>query len=70
MNFRNSKLTRILKDALGGNSKTTLICTASMNKLYENDTLTTLYFAQRAKLIKNKISNNIKRNPEELEALF
>lgn len=32
VNFRNSKLTRILKDALGGNSKTTLICAASMHK--------------------------------------
>jgi len=29
--FRNSKLTKILKDALGGNSKTTLICAASMH---------------------------------------
>lgn len=32
--FRNSKLTKILKDALGGNSKTTLICTGSLSKLH------------------------------------
>lgn len=35
VNFRNSKLTRILKDALGGNSKTTLICAASMNRMHQ-----------------------------------
>ncbi|EAR92060.2 kinesin motor catalytic domain protein (macronuclear) [Tetrahymena thermophila SB210] len=70
VNFRNSKLTRILKDALGGNSKTTLICAASMNKIHEQDTLNTLYFAQRAKLIKNKLSNNVKRSVEELETLL
>lgn len=62
VNFRNSKLTKILKDALGGNSKTTLICAASMNKIHEQDTLNTLFFAQRAKMIKNKISNNVKRS--------
>ena len=43
--FRNSKLTFFLKDALGGNSKTTLICTASKQMVHLEESVQTLQFA-------------------------
>ena len=49
--FRESKLTMILKESLGGNSKTTLICTASCKEINRDTTLSTLQFASKAKLI-------------------
>lgn len=56
--YRDSKLTFLLKDSLGGNSKTTMIANISPSSLNFSDTLSTLKFAQRAKLIKNKASIN------------
>ena len=49
--FRESKLTLVLKESLGGNSKTSLICTASCKEVHREETLSTLKFAARAKLI-------------------
>ena len=43
--YRNSKLTFFLKDALGGNSKTTLICTASKQMVHVEESVQTLNFA-------------------------
>ena len=43
--FRDSKLTFFLKDALGGNSKTTLICTASKQMVHLEESVQTLNFA-------------------------
>jgi kinesin family member 5 len=43
--FRDSKLTFFLKDALGGNSKTTLICTASKQLRHLEESIQTLQFA-------------------------
>jgi kinesin family protein 15 len=51
--FRNSKLTFLLKDTWGGNSKTCLVATVSPSGSSQSETITTLTFAQRAKLIKN-----------------
>ena len=51
--YRYSTLTRILKDSLGGNSKTSLIITCSPSSIFEQETLNTLKFGSRAKLIKN-----------------
>jgi len=50
--YRDSKLTRLLSDALGGNSKTCLVVTASPVKYNEEETVSTLRFGQRAKSIK------------------
>lgn len=47
--YRNSKLTRILQESLGGNSKTTLIVTCSPSIYNENETISTLRFGVRAK---------------------
>uniref|UniRef100_A0A2A4JU00 Kinesin motor domain-containing protein n=1 Tax=Heliothis virescens TaxID=7102 RepID=A0A2A4JU00_HELVI len=51
-NYRDSKLTRILQNSLGGNAKTTIICAITPAAVEE--TISTLQFANRAKAIKNK----------------
>ncbi|KAH7284886.1 hypothetical protein KP509_33G001100 [Ceratopteris richardii] len=51
--YRDSKLTFLLQDSLGGNSKTTIIATVSPAISCANETLSTLKFAQRAKFIQN-----------------
>ena len=58
INYRDSKLTFLLKDSLGGNSKTTMIANISPASINFSETLSTLKFAQRAKLIKNQASIN------------
>ena len=52
--YRDSKLTHILKDSLGGNSKTIIIANISNSDNNSSETLSTLYFAQNAKKVKNK----------------
>ena len=52
--YRNSQLTRLLKDSLGGNSMTMMIANLSPADVNYADTLSTLQFANRAKSIKNK----------------
>ena len=54
--YRNSKLTRILQPALGGNTKTSIICTITQAEMHLEETLSTLAFATRAKKITNQIS--------------
>lgn len=57
--YRDSKLTRLLKDSLGGNSRTVMIANISPgNESYE-DTHNTLKYANRAKNIKTSIRKNI-----------
>lgn len=67
--YRESKLTQILKESLGGNAKTALICTGSMRKVHFEETVGTLKFAERAKQVKNSAKSNVKRSVEELELL-
>ena len=56
--YRDSKLTHLLKDSLGGNAKTCIIACVSAAEPCVQETLSTLKFAQRAKLIKNKATIN------------
>ncbi len=56
--FRDSKLTHFLKDSLAGNSITKLLATIQPNKLFYGDTLSTLMFAKRAKIIRVKVEAN------------
>jgi Kinesin motor domain len=67
--FRDSKLTYLLKDSLGGNTKTTLLVTCSPHPSNSNETLSTLKFAQRAQHIKNSVRINQQLGVSELEAL-
>lgn len=52
--YRDSKLTRLLEDSLGGNCKTTMMAMISPSHDSFNESLSTLHFARRAKNIKNK----------------
>lgn len=52
--YRNSSLTRILQNALGGNSQTIMICAISPSSDNYEETLSTLRYADQAKKIKNK----------------
>lgn len=56
--YRDSKLTRILQMALGGNSLTAIICTISPALVNYYQTISTLRFATRAKTVKNKPTIN------------
>ncbi|CAG8439614.1 7902_t:CDS:10 [Acaulospora colombiana] len=68
--YRDSKLTRILQESLGGNSRTTLIINSSPSSFNEAETLSTLRFGMRAKTIKNKAKVNAELSPTELKALL
>ncbi|KAI9315986.1 kinesin heavy chain [Dichotomocladium elegans] len=68
--YRDSKLTRILQESLGGNSRTTLIINCSPSSYNEAETLSTLRFGMRAKSIKNKAKVNADLSPAELKALL
>lgn len=53
--YRNSKLTRLLQDSLGGNTRTTLIAAVNAMEPYAAETISTLKFADRAKQIMVKV---------------
>lgn len=52
--YRDSKLTRLLQDSLGGNTKTVMVAALSPADYNYEETLSTLHYANRAKAIKNK----------------
>jgi len=54
VNYRDSKLTRLLQDSLGGNAKTSLIVTVSPSIYNVDETLSSLMFGQRAMKVQNK----------------
>lgn len=58
MHFRDSKLTQLLKDSLGGNARSTLVATITTNNLSISETISTLRFASRAKLVKTRATIN------------
>jgi len=64
--YRDSKLTRVLQESLGGNSLTNLIINCSPSMINQAESLSTLRFGQRAKLIKNKVVANTQQSVKEL----
>ena len=58
--YRDSKLTRLLKDSLGGNTKTIMIACISPSFLSFEETVNTLKYASRARKIKKVLTKNIK----------
>jgi kinesin family protein 5 len=68
--YRDSKLTRILQESLGGNSRTTLIINCSPSSYNDVETVGTLRFGMRAKSIKNKAKINAELSPAELKAML
>lgn len=63
--YRDSKLTRILQESLGGNARTTIIICASPASFNESETKSTLDFGKRAKTIKNVVTVNEELTAEE-----
>lgn len=56
--YRESKLTRLLRPALGGNAKTAMLCAMTPSNMHVEETVSTLKFAERAKKIQNNASRN------------
>lgn len=67
--YRNSKLTHLLKDALGGNSQTLFLACVSPAEDNENETYTTLTYARQARNIQNKPVRNMDQTQLELRKL-
>lgn len=74
--YRNSKLTRLLQDSLGGNSKTLMFANVGPADFNYDETISTLRYANRAKSIKNKARINedpkdalMKQYQKEIEEL-
>ncbi|CAF4698748.1 unnamed protein product [Rotaria sp. Silwood1] len=63
--YRDSKLTRILQESLGGNARTTIIICCSPASYNESETKSTLEFGKRAKCIKNSVTVNEELTAEE-----
>ncbi|KAM4700823.1 kinesin-like protein KIF21B isoform 1-T6 [Discoglossus pictus] len=67
--YRDSKLTRLLQDSLGGNSQTVMIACVSPSDRDFMETLNTLKYANRARNIKNRVTANQEQSVEQVRAL-
>jgi len=67
--YRNSQLTRVLQETLGGNCKTALVVTCSAMACHAAETLSSLRFATRARLVRNHVKVNLISSPEQLSSL-
>ena len=65
--YRDSRLTRLLENALGGNSNTALLITCSPSPDNFSETLSTLRFGMRAKTIQQTAKVNVERSMEEMK---
>lgn len=68
--YRDSKLTRILQESLGGNSRTSLIVNCAPSSFNLAETLSSLRFGERAKGVKNKAKVNTELSPAELKQML
>ncbi|KAJ2517114.1 hypothetical protein H4217_004161 [Coemansia sp. RSA 1939] len=60
--YRDSKLTRLLQDSLGGNSQTAMLACISPSDKNSNESLNTIRYANRARNIRNKVAVNFDKN--------
>ncbi|XP_041639014.1 kinesin heavy chain [Cheilinus undulatus] len=63
--YRDSKMTRILQDSLGGNCRTTMFICCSPSSYNDVETKSTLMFGQRAKTIRNTVTVNLELTAEQ-----
>lgn len=70
ISYRDSKLTRLLQDSLGGNSVTLMVACVSPADYNIEETLSTLRYADRAKKIKNKPIKNEESNSIEIKKML
>nr|XP_061814039.1 kinesin heavy chain-like [Nerophis lumbriciformis] len=63
--YRDSKMTRILQDSLGGNCRTTMFICCSPSSYNDVETRSTLMFGQRAKTIRNTVTVNLELTAEQ-----
>ncbi|KAL1525694.1 hypothetical protein AB1Y20_020543 [Prymnesium parvum] len=66
--YRNSMMTSVLRDSLGGNCKTVMVATMSSEAVQLDETISTCRFAQRVALIANKLEINEEVDPKLLIA--
>ena len=69
INYRDSKLTRVLQPSLSGNARLAFICCVTTSGLYMEETKSTFQFASRIKLIKTKSKINIMDNAASIETV-
>lgn len=67
--YRQSKLTRLLQDALGGNSQTFFLACVSPSDTNASETLSTLNYANRARNIRNAPTKNVDATTAEIQRL-
>lgn len=68
--YRDSKLTCILQNSLGGNSKTAVVINIAMNINHLHETISSLRFAERAKKILNQVNVNEELSPSEMQIVL
>jgi len=68
--YRDSKLTQLLRNCLGGNARTAVMIAASPHITNANETLSALRFGARASLVQNLARENVAEDPRELKRLL
>jgi len=68
--YRDSKLTRLLQNCLGGNARTAILISASPHMRNANESLSALRFGARASLVQNSARVNVAEDPKELKRLL
>merc|ERR1711879_1070217 len=68
--FRSSLLTKVLKDSLAGNTKTTLLIALSPHLFNRDETVTTCRFGARCKAIKMRVNKNMELSKSQMKAMI